>query len=193
MTPPRAWLTTLTVGLAVALGALAGTTGRAIAQPDIAPQNDAPNPYTTIDDWATLPGGRQWGSTGGVDMDRDGSHVWVVERCGANSCAGRDLDPVLRFDPAGQLVSSFGAGLMIQPHGLHIDHDGYVWITDAQGPDGQDPRRDGKGHVVMKFSPEGELLMTLGTPGVGAAGTDTLDQPCDVVVATDGTIYVADG
>ena len=41
----------------------------------------------------------------------------------------------------------------------------------------------------MTFSPEGELLMTLGTPGVAAAGRDTLDQPSDVVVAHDGTVY----
>ena len=70
---------------------------------------------------------------------------------------------------------------MIQPHGLHVDPDGNVWVTDAQGPDGVDPHREGKGHVAMKFSPQGELLLTLGTPGVGAAGKDTLDQPCDVV------------
>ena len=164
-----------------------------LAQPDIAPQNHAPNPYSTIDDWAQLPAGREWGSTGGVDMDPDGVHLWVAERCGGNSCAGLDLDPVLKFDRDGTLVASFGAGLMLQPHGLHVDFEGNVWVTDAQGPDGRDRNRDGKGHVVLKFSPRGELLMTLGTPGVGAAGRDTLDQPCDVVVAADGTIYVADG
>ena len=181
------------VPLPLVLAALAVTAAAARAQPDIAPRNDAPNPYVTVRDWATLPDGREWGSTGGVDMDRDGRHVWVAERCGGNSCAGSGLDPVLKLDPAGALVASFGAGLMIQPHGLHVDPDGNVWVTDAQGPDGVDPAREGKGHVVMKFSPDGELLMTLGTPGVGAAGRDTLDQPCDVVVAADGTIYVADG
>ena len=181
------------VPLPLVLAALAVTAAAARAQPDIAPRNDAPNPYVTVRDWTALPDGREWGSTGGVDMDRDGRHVWVAERCGGNSCAGSDLDPVLKLDPAGALVASFGAGLMIQPHGLHVDPDGNVWVTDAQGPDGVDPAREGKGHVVMKFSPAGELLMTLGTPGVGAAGRDTLDQPCDVVVAADGTIYVADG
>ncbi len=183
----------LPISLSFALGALVGAVSPAAAQPDIAPQNDAPNPYVTVRDWTTLSAGREWGSTGGVDMDRDGKHVWVAERCGGNSCAGLDLDPVLKFDPEGNLVTSFGAGLMIQPHGLHVDPEGNVWVTDAQGPDGLNPHREGKGHVAMKFSPEGELLMTLGTPGVGAAGQDTLDQPCDVVVANDGTIYVADG
>ena len=183
----------LLIAVVLLFGTHVGRAGSALAQPDIAPQNDAPNPYATVRGWAKLPGDREWGSTGGVDIDRDGRHVWVAERCGGNSCAGLDLDPVLRFDPAGNLVASFGAGLMIQPHGLHVDPDGNVWVTDAQGPDGTDPHREGKGHVVMKFSPDGELLMTLGTPGVGAAGRNTLDQPCDVVVAGDGTIYVADG
>lgn len=181
--------------LTLSLFLLPGLASDLCAQPDIAPQNDAPNPYTTVRDWTTLPDGRGWGSTGGVDMDLDGVHVWVAERCGGNSCAGSDLDPILKFDAAGSLVESFGAGLMLQPHGLHVAPDGSIWVTDAQGPDGSgsDPRQDGKGHVVMKFSPEGALLLTLGTPGVGAASPGTLDQPCDVVVAPDGTIYVADG
>ena len=177
----------------VALAALFSTVAGGSGQPTIEPQNDAPNPYRTIDGWAVLPTGRMWGSTGGVDMDRDGQHIWVAERCGGNSCAGLDFDPVLKFDESGNLVESFGGGLMIQPHGLHVDPDGNVWVTDAQGPNGEDPQREGKGHAVLKFSADGELLMTLGTPGVGAAGRDTLDQPCDVVVAPDGTIYVADG
>ncbi len=153
----------------------------ATAQPDIPPQNDAPNPYVTVSDWATLPDGREWGSTGGVDMDPDGRHLWVAERCGANDCTGSDLDPILKFTLGGTLVTSFGRGLMVQPHGLHVDETGAVWVTDSLG------------HVVLKFSPDGDLLLTLGTPGVGAAGRETLDQPCDVVTAADGSIFVADG
>ena len=163
------------------------------AQPDILPQNDAPNPYVPAEDWAGLPAGREWGSTGGVDVDPDGRHLWVAERCGANDCARSDLDPILKFRLDGTLVASFGRGLMVQPHGLHVDQTGAVWVTDSLGPDGRDSAREGKGHVVMKFSPDGDLLLTLGTPGVGAAGRDTLDQPCDVVTAADGTIFVADG
>ena len=177
----------------LALLALVTSSQLTLAQPDITPQNDAPNPYVTIEGWATLPAPRQWGSTGGVDMDPDGTHIWVAERCGGNSCAGVNLDPVLKFDSTGSLVASFGANMMIQPHGLHVDRESNVWVTDSQGPDGLDPNREGKGHVVLKFSPEGKLLMTLGAPGVGIAGRNTLDQPCDVVTAPDGTIYVADG
>jgi len=158
------------------------------------PLNDLPDPYQSDDGWAKLPGGRTWGSTAGVDIDPDGVHLWAIDRCGANSCVGSDLDPILKFDPAGNLVESFGAGMLLFPHGIHVDRDGNVWVTDGQGPNGQDPRRNGKGHVVLKFSPTGQLLMTLGTPGVAGDGTGAnLETPCDVVTDLAGNIYVGDG
>ena len=161
---------------------------------ELQPINDRSNPYSTVDGWAKLPDGRTWGSTAGVDIDPDGVHIWVIDRCGGNSCAGSDLDPILKFDPEGNVVTSFGAGAMIFPHGIHVDADGNVWITDAQGPDGEDPNRDGKGHVVLKFSPEGEVLLTLGELGVAGTGAGaTLNTPCDVVTGPDGAIYVGDG
>ncbi len=156
--------------------------------------NDRPNPYTTEDGWATLPDGRTWGSTAGVDIDPDGVHIWAIDRCGGNSCAGSDLDPILKFDAEGNLVASFGGGLILYPHGLHVDPDGNVWVTDARGPDPDDPSQAGKGHVAIKFSPEGEVLLTLGEGGVAGDGTGaTLNTPCDVAVGPDGSIYVGDG
>ncbi len=81
------------------------------------------------------------------------------------------MPPILEFDPSGKLLKSFGAGLMIFPHGFHVDRDGNVWVTDAQG-------KDGKGHQVFKFSPEGKLLLTLGKAGVaGAATTSSISPP----------------
>src|SRR5690606_25561177 len=62
------------------------------------PVNDRPNPYRTIEGWAKLPDGRTWGSTSAVAIALDGVSVWVGERCGANSCVGSDLDPILLFD-----------------------------------------------------------------------------------------------
>jgi DNA-binding beta-propeller fold protein YncE len=151
------------------------------------PLNDLPNPYESVEDWAELPDGREWGSTAGVDVDPDGVHLWAIDRCGANSCADSELDPILEIDPTGQVVTSFGAGMLLFPHGLHVDRDGNVWVTDAQG-------RDGRGHVVLKFSPQGEVLLTLGQPGVAGDGTGALlETPCDVVTDLAGNIYVADG
>ncbi|HET7217482.1 MAG TPA: peptidyl-alpha-hydroxyglycine alpha-amidating lyase family protein [Vicinamibacterales bacterium] len=144
-----------------------------------------PNPYTAIEHWGQLPAGRTWGSTSAIDVAPDG-HIWVAERCGANTCAGSRLPVVLEFEPSGKLIKSFGAGMFVFPHGLHVDKDGNVWVTDAQG-------RDGKGHQVIKFSRDGKVLLTLGKPGVAGSGNDELNQPSDVVVAANGDIFVADG
>src|SRR5207245_2835234 len=73
-----------------------------------------------------------------------------------------------------------------QPHGMTVDPDGNVWVTDAQ-------IKDGKGDQVYKFSPDGRLLMTLGKAGVAGAGNDVFSGPCDVIVARNGDIFVADG
>ncbi|HWE49785.1 MAG TPA: peptidyl-alpha-hydroxyglycine alpha-amidating lyase family protein [Bryobacteraceae bacterium] len=145
--------------------------------------NSQPNPYQAVKDWAQL--GRPWGSTSAVDVDRQG-HIWVAERCGANSCAGSALNPVLEFDSSGKLLRSFGAGLFLQPHGIAVSPDGNIWVTDAQGA-------AGKGHQVFEFSPEGKVLMTLGKAGVAGDGPDTFNQPSDVAIARNGDIFVADG
>ena len=166
--------------------ALVATAAGAVYSQTAAPTNTLPNPYRSIENWAKLPPGRTWGSTAGVWIDPDGTSIWVAERCGANSCAGSNLDPVLKFDASGKLVKSFGAGLFVFPHGIHVDRDGNVWVTDAQG-------RDGKGHQVFKFSPEGKVLMTLGKAGVAGNGPDTFNAPSSVLVAPNGDIFVGDG
>jgi sugar lactone lactonase YvrE len=121
-----------------------------------------------------------------VDVDRDGRSIWVAERCGANTCAGSSLPAVLLFDEAGRLTTSFGAGMFVFPHGIHVDRSGNVWVTDARGG-------EGKGHQVFKFSGDGKLLLTLGKPGIAGAEPDRFNQPSDVAVAADGAIFVADG
>ena len=163
--------------------ALLGTIGIAIAchaQP-----NSQPNPYRTVENWAKLPDGRTWGSTSAVDIDPQG-HIWVAERCGANTCAGSTLDPNPEFDASGKLLKSFGGGMFVFPHGIYCGPDGSVWITDSQG-------KDGKGQQVFKFSADGKVLMTLGKAGVAGDGPDTFDQPNDIAVAPNGDIFVSDG
>ncbi len=152
--------------------------------------NDAPNPYETVEGWAKLPADRPWGATSSVYPAKDGKHIWVADRCGANSCLNSDLDPVMLFDADGNLVKSFGAGMIVWPHGIHVDADGNVWIADAVG---YAPVPDGVGHVILKFSPDGELLMTLGTRGVSGDGENTFRKPSDMLVAPNGDIFVVDG
>ena len=163
-----------------------------------------PNPYRTIEGWAKMPEGRKWGATSAVDIDKDGTSIWVGERCGANTCLNSDLPVVLKFDANGNLVKSFGGGLMIFPHGIHVDRDGNVWMTDGQDnkprrargapPDSPLPPVPDKliGHQVFKFSPDGKLLLTLGVAG-GGTGAEGFYQPNDVVTDRAGNIYVAEG
>ncbi len=156
-----------------------------------AAQMTAPNPYRTVEGvWAELPDDRTWGATSAVYPTPDGEHIWVGERCGANLCVESDVDPILLFDLDGNVVRSFGAGLFAWPHGMFVDAEGNVWVTDAVG---YAPVPDGWGHVVYKFSPDGELLMTLGKKGVAGDGPDTFTKPSDVLVAPNGDIFVADG
>jgi sugar lactone lactonase YvrE len=66
-------------------------------------------------------------------------------------------------------------------------------VTDGEGPDGKDPNRNGKGHQVLKFSPDGKVLMTLGKAGIAGDGPDTFNQPSAVLVAPNGDIFIGDG
>ena len=155
------------------------------------PVNSLPNPYQTVTGWARLPEGRKWGSTSAVEIDRDGKTIWVAERCGANSCQKSMLDPVLHFDENGKLIKSFGAGLMIAPHGIFIDRNDNVWITDCACTPGLTAEAS-RGHQVFEFNKDGKLLMTLGKAG-GGRDADFFFQPNDVLVAPDGSIFVSEG
>ncbi len=97
------------------------------------------------------------------------------------------------IDAAGKLVKSFGEGMLGRPHGIHVDREGNVWVTDGEGPDGKDPNKNGKGHQVFKFSPDGKVLMTLGKAGIAGDGPDTFNQPSATLVAPNGDIFIADG
>ena len=148
--------------------------------------NGAPNPYRMEENWAKLPEGRKWGSTASVEVDPDGKSIWTFDRCAANDCIGSNLAPIQKFDAAGKLLLSFGANMFIRPHGIHVDRQGNVWVSDQSG-------KDGKGHQVFKFSPEGKVLMTLGKAGVASAEPGLFDEPTDVVVNSRGEIFISEG
>ena len=157
-----------------------------------------PNPNPIIQtQWGELPAGRQWGSTAGIDIDPTDGQVVAYERCGAGSfgsgvpvnCDTNQVDPVFKFDRhTGEVLANFGAGIMMTPHGIHVDHEGNVWVTDFANNEAQT-----KGHQVHKFSPDGELLMSLGVAGKRGNDSRHFNEPNDVIVAADGSIFVADG
>ena len=158
---------------------------RAHAQADTKPLNDLPNPYRRTADWGQLPAGMKWAAVIGAEPGPDGN-IYIVHRCFANSCAGRSEPPILKFDPSGKLLKSWGVGMFVFPHGFHVDQQGNVWVSDAQG-------QGGIGHQVFKFSSDGKLLMTLGKAGVAGDPPEALNQPTDVVTAPNGDIFITEG
>ena len=175
-----------------------GGTARTDAVP---PVNAGANPYRIVRDWAQLNlEARPWGGSNGVAIDRDGKTVWATDRCGPGTtpgCFGSKVNPVHHFDESGREIRSFGGGLFVWPHGIHVDREGNVWVTDARaaGADeiAKSPGETGKGSVVVKFSPDGKVLLTLGTPGVRGNPPEALTDPVDVVTdASNGDVYVAE-
>jgi len=165
------------------------------------PVNSGANPYRTMRDWAQFTKEqRPWGGSNGVAVDRDGKTIWATDRCSAGTtpgCLGTNANPVHHFDENGKEIRSFGAGMFIWPHGVHVDAEGNVWITDSGAPTpdlmAKYPGADKKGSAVFKFSPEGKLLLTLGKPGMQGNPPEALTEP--TVVLTDpanGDVYVAE-
>lgn len=152
---------------------------------------ELPNPFQVADStFGQAAAGRAFGAASAIYPAPDGESIWVAERCGANVCLDAEVDPVMRFDLEGDLITSFGQGMFAWPHGMFVEEDGSVWVADATGYAEVPP---GWGHVVYKFSPEGELLMTLGERGVPGDDEEHFAKPSDVLVAPDGHIFVADG
>jgi sugar lactone lactonase YvrE len=159
-----------------------------------------PNPAPNVTrNWGQLPAGRKWGTSAGIDIDPIDGHIWAYERCGAGAAGGAAgggvncetnvVDPVFKFDRnTGAVLANFGKDLMVTPHGIHVDRQGNVWIADFAGNEAGT-----KGHQVHKFSPKGEKLLSLGIAGKPGNADGQFNQPNDVVVGPDGSIYVSDG
>ena len=188
----------LVLVVAVGLAQQRGGTPRTDLVPAV---NDGQHPYQIVRDWAQLSReGRPWGGSNGVAVDRDGKTIWATDRCSPGTtpgCLGATGNPVHHFDESGQEILSFGAGMFVWPHGIHVDADGNVWVTDARVPTADERRMYAdaatRGSVVVKFSPTGQVLLTLGTPGVSGNPPQALTEPTDVVTdPANGDVYVAE-
>jgi hypothetical protein len=152
-----------------------------------------PNPYRTIENPLTFPPGREIGWICGLAIDRNGKDVWVADSCGGelDGCGKSTVDPVMHFDASGKFLNSFGGGLLANPHSIYVDASGNIWVADGFGA--KPANVPGRGQQMLKFSPDGKLLMRLGTAGVKGKTENTFNMPSSVVVAPSGDIFVADG
>ena len=183
MNPAAKCIVALMVSAAVFGAGAAGAAAGDPAEPT--PLNKASQHYRRAEIFFKPPAGRTMGSSSAVAIDSRG-HVWVADRCGANSCADSKLDPIMEFDAKGDFVQAFGGQRFNFPHGLFIDKADHVWLTDGHVG-------GGKGGDVIEFDRNGKVLRTLGKPGVAGDGLDTFNPPSAVLVAPNGDIFVADG
>src|SRR5262249_7763544 len=145
--------------------------------------------YRVIPNWAKSPDGRNWGSTAGVAVAPNGN-IWATRRCGMGhgGCEDSNFDPIIEMDKYGSSLRKFGRGLVVGPHDHYVDAEGNGGVTDSGVS--EDKKR---GMQVIKFSPDGKVLMRLGKAGVAGEGADVFGSPVSVVVAPNGDIFVADG
>lgn len=149
------------------------------------PAREAAPRATVVAGWPTIPAGAKFGQVSAVDVDARG-RVYVLHRAGRKWREPFPAEPiaeptVLVFDGAtGQLLAQWGAGQFIMPHGLSIDPQGKVWITDV----GREQ--------VFRFSPDGKLELSLGERGVTGDDGRHFGRPTDVAFA-GGEVFVSDG
>jgi len=142
-------------------------------------------PYAVVHGWPQLPDGFVLGQVSGVAVDSH-NHVFVFHRA-ENSWATDKTHviaspTVLCFEGAtGKLLFSWGQNRFIEPHGLRIDREDNVWLTDRAL------------QQVFKFSHDGKLLFAIGTEKTAGVDATHFNLPADIGFASDGSVYVADG
>lgn len=152
-------------------GSLAAVAGAAVLSPSADKGERVPR-YEVVAAWPRLPDGLKLGPVSAVAADAS-DRIYVFHRGGKQ--------PILVFDKDGKFLRSWGDGLVKTAHGLRIDRDNNVWITDIGT------------HQVTKFDSQGKVLLTLGKKDQPGDGQDQFNKPTDVTVAASGEIYVSDG
>ena len=129
--------------------------------------------YRVVADWPKLPQGWRLGQVAGVAADRRGRY-YLYHR-------GDEAPPLICFDREGEYLHSWGEGEYVRPHMVKCDGEDNVWLIDDNG------------HVLHLYTPEGELLKSLGTKGVPGEDGSHFDKPTDIAFGSDGGFYVSDG
>lgn len=142
--------------------------------------------HEVVADWPKLPASLTLGLCAGIGVDAQ-NRVFVFHRSGRKWSNPFPSEPIEAptvsvIDAAtGRLLNSWGANMFIMPHGLTVDHEGNLWLTDVGL------------HQVFKFTPEGRLLLTLGERGKPGNDHTHFNLPTDVALLRDGSFYVSDG
>ena len=136
-----------------------------------------------VNAWAQTP--RPWAPVNAVTVDSH-DNIWVFDRCGADGCSASNNAPIFEVGPNGKTMKNFGAGEFASAHGIAVDKDGNVWAADFQA-------KNGKGEQVIKFSPDGKVLLKLGTAGKQGTGPGEFNQPTGVAVLSTGDVVVIEG
>ena len=130
--------------------------------------------YTVAENWDKTPDGWKWGWIPAVATDSQ-DRVFVYSR---------SENPLAVFDRDGNFLETWGNGVLPPEaaHGIYIDAEDNVYCTDNDN------------HCVFKFNRNGELTMTLGTPGEAApADGDPFNSPTDLAIASTGELFISDG
>lgn len=142
--------------------------------------------YVLVKDWPKLPDSLIVGNPTGLGLDSDGN-IWVFHRAnrkweGIDTRGKIQENTIMVLDKnTGVVLKSFGSNFFKMPHGLEIDNEDNVWVTDVGL------------HQVFKFDNKGQLLLTLGEPNVPGRDFYHFNLPTDIAVAQDGSFYVSDG
>lgn len=172
-----------TILLAATWGLISATASPLVAQKPAANplEVESPKPnyprintavgYEVVADWPQRPAEYTWGFMPGVAVDGQ-DRIWTFNR--------GDM-PVQVYAADGSFIRAWGRGQIGLAHHIKIDAQQNVWLADV----GQ--------HVVRKFTPAGELLLTLGTPGAYGDDQTHLNKPTDMVIAPTGDVFVTDG
>jgi DNA-binding beta-propeller fold protein YncE len=166
--------------IAILTTAVAGMASAQSSYPCTQTNENLPNPYRLVADWASPP--RPWSPINAVAVDAS-NNLWAVDRCETDGCV-----PVIVLGPDGKTLKNFGAGLFVEPHQAAVDKEGNLWVADASA-------KEHKGMQVTKLSPDGRVLLRLGKPGEGAGqnGLDIFDSPTGVAIASNGDVYISEG
>ncbi len=157
-----------------------------IGQKTIENNKEVQNNYELSNNWPVLREGYKIGQPTGIGIDKS-DHIFVFHRAGRKWTTPFpdsviSVNTVLELDnQTGKIINSWGANYFIMPHGLTVDKQNNIWLTDVGL------------HQIFKFSHEGKLLMKLGVAKTPANDSIHFNLPTDIAVADDGSFFVSDG